>query len=275
MQERDVYASPGRPRPFLRWAGGKRWATPAILRLTPDCIGTYFEPFLGGGAMLFALQPRRASVSDLNDDLVTTYATVRDHPEDVIEGLLGLGCDRRTFGRVKRSEPRASVDRAVRLIYLNRASWNGLYRVNSSGQFNVPYGRRRPFTDSDAGVIRMASRVLQPVSISQGDFETSVTAAGAGDLVFLDPPYTVTHGDNGFLLYNENIFSWADQERLARVARSLAERGVHVVVTNASHSSILDLYQDFRVLPLYRNSILAADPNRRREVSELLITNLH
>lgn len=260
-----------RPRPFLRWAGGKRWALDAIGSVFPREYGTYIEPFVGGGAVYFALQPKKAVISDLNPDLMAAYRLVRDEPVAVSEALLGLDNSRATFDHLKAYSPQSTLLRAVRLIHLNRLSWNGLYRVNSRGCYNVPFVARRSFSVEDAEVILKASKALQTARIVEGDFRFALSQAREGDLVFLDPPYTVTHGDNGFLLYNERIFSWKDQQRLAGIALSLARKGVRIVMTNADHPAVRNLYRDFQIRPLNRVSVLAADAHRRREVGELLI----
>lgn len=260
-------------RPFLRWAGGKRWAIAAIRSVIPSEYGRYIEPFVGGGAVFFGLRPPRAIISDLNSDLMDAYRSVRDNPEVVVRRLVGLTHDRTTFERMKTAAPRATLGRAVRLLYLNRLSWNGLYRVNSRGEYNVPFSLRRPFSSADGEVIRAASRLLRSAEITDGDFESIALRASGGDVVFLDPPYTVTHRDNGFLLYNERIFSWSDQERLARTARELVRRGAWVVLTNADHPAVKVLYKGFDIRPLRRNSVLAADPSRRRAVGELLVSS--
>lgn len=262
-----------RIKPFLRWAGGKRWLARRVANLAPRDYGTYFEPFLGGGAVFFELTPERAIISDLNRDLILAYRWVRRNPNALIASLTSSIYGPDEHLSAKKDRPVDGAERAVRLLYLNRTSWNGLYRVNSKGEFNVPFGGRRPFEEQDALVIRLASAALQKACIHSGDFVKGTSLVNRNDLVFLDPPYTVTHGRNGFILYNERIFSWRDQLRLARRTRELSDRGAFVIMTNANHPSIAKLYRGFKVTRLKRHSILAADPANRSEVSELLITN--
>lgn len=166
------------------------------------------------------------------------------------------------------------VGKAARLLYLNRTCWNGLYRVNEKGEFNVPVGRFNTTPDIvRAAHIRAASSALQNCEIECRDFGYSCSNLRRGDTVFADPPYTVTHANNGFIRYNEAIFSWSDQVRLARLAHRLAARGVRVIVSNADHKSIRELYCEFHCKKLSRNSMLAASASKRRRVTEMLFTS--
>jgi DNA adenine methylase len=259
--------------PFLRWAGGKRWLSRILEGLVPDDYRTYHEPFLGSGAIFFALRPPRAELSDSNDNLINAFETVRDCPEALIKRLGRFDYTREEYYRVRSGNPRTPLARTARFVYLNRTCWNGLYRVDRSGSFNVPYGRRGTFHESDADRIRVASATLRNSRLRHEDFEVALRRVRAGDFVFIDPPYTVTHGDNGFLLYNEKIFSWADQERLAEAIRRIDRKGALFLLTNANHPSVIALYEGFTARPIQRSSILAADPDNRRPVTELLVTN--
>ena len=262
------------PRPFLKWAGGKRWLTPYIREKIGTVTGRYYEPFLGGGAVFFALRPPQASVSDLNRELVTTYRAVRDHPSQVLDILATYSDDQDCYYQTRDLKPRSDEETAARLIYLNRTCWNGLYRVNRAGRFNVPKGWfdhqvrfRRP------SEIRAASRALKGVDISCKDFETATKDAKKGDIVYCDPPYTTAHNQNGFLRYNQRLFSWADQQRLARTAHDLAEGGCDVVVSNADHKAIRELYRGFVTIRVDRQSAIAGNVRRRGRVAELLFVS--
>ena len=262
------------PRPFLRWAGSKRYLLPTLVDLLPDVFGTYWEPFLGGGSLLFLLKPKTAVVADSSAALIETYETVRDDVEGVMSALDEFAIDAETYYKVRASRPQRRDERAARFIYLNKTCWNGLYRVNSSGEFNVPYGRPRTTNVVDPANLRSCSELLRSggIAIRQGDFETSLLGVQAGDLVFLDPPYVTQHNNNGFVDYNETLFAWRDQERLAKAALRLAEGGVHVVVTNASHREVVDLYSGFVAHYVKRSSTLAADRARRGPVDEVVLT---
>lgn len=259
--------------PFLRWAGGKRWLARSLVEALPRDFGTYFEPFLGSGAIFFRLSPNRARLSDSNLRLIEAYRVVRDRPNLLISELEHFHYNKREFYSVRAERPRTPLGRASQLVYLNRTCWNGLYRVDRNGTFNVPYGKRGDFRAEDRKNVFSASKALQGQDLAAVDFEVALKAVRSGDLVFLDPPYTVTHGNNGFLFYNEKIFSWSDQERLAEVVRLIDKRGARFVLTNANHESILELYRGFQIHPLRRSSILAADPDHRGSVVELVISN--
>jgi DNA adenine methylase len=256
--------------PLLKWAGGKRRLLRAILPLVPASFDRYFEPFLGGGALYFALQPSRAYLSDKNAELIHAYLQVRDCPETLIRELRKLRNSEGDYYRVRSTVPDADGARAARLIYLTTLAFNGLYRVNLRGQFNVPYGYKTHLNPCDEGRIRESSRILKSAVIRHEDFEDALRNARQGDLIYLDPPYTVAHGDNGFIKYNAKIFSWEDQVRLAKVARQLVDRGCAVLVSNADHVSIRGLYRGFETETLERNSVIAASANFRSAVTECL-----
>ncbi|MBS1767659.1 MAG: Dam family site-specific DNA-(adenine-N6)-methyltransferase [Acidobacteria bacterium] len=265
--------------PFLKWAGGKRWLALQLRGLLGVYHGRFFEPFLGGGSIFFGLTPPNAMLSDVNSELIETYMVVRDHPEELIKELARYEYSESFYYEMRERSPRNLVRRAARFIYLNRTCWNGLYRVNQNGEFNVPFGRFSRIPDYvGKNRIRDASKVLRTtLSIACHDFEEAVASARPGDLVFLDPPYTVAHKTNGFVKYNESIFSWKDQERLAKLVVKLKNKGCNILISNADHQSILDLYKDHKlnVYTLDRPSRIAGNPAYRRGVSELLITNLN
>jgi DNA adenine methylase len=256
--------------PLIKWPGGKRKLIPHIRPLIPSRFNQYFEPFLGGAALFFFLRPLKAHLSDKNADLIQAYVQVRDRPEAVIRALSGFKNSERDYYRIRADKPRTTAARAARVLYLTTLSFNGIFRVNLEGRFNVPYGRKTHLQPWDPPRIRGASRVLKETDLRALDFEPALTDAGNGDLVYLDPPYTVAHGNNGFLKYNAKIFSWDDQIRLARVAREIAKRGATVIVSNADHHSIRRLYKDFDSITIERVSIIAAESRFRSRITECL-----
>jgi DNA adenine methylase len=260
-------------RPFLRWAGGKRWLTSVIGDITPREGRRYFEPFLGAGAIYFSRAPESALLSDRNKELIDTFQVVRSRPSELIESLREFSYTRAEYERVRAETSKDRLEGAARFIFLNRTCWNGLYRVNRKGVFNVPFGRPYQQRRSDEDAISRASELLQGASLYARDFELSLAEVRSGDFVFLDPPYTVTHGENGFLLYNRRIFSWADQLRLKTALTRLDKVGALFLLTDADHSSIRSLYSGFRMRSIQRSSIIAGDPAARRGVSELLVSN--
>ena len=254
--------------PLLKWPGGKRNLLHLILPLVPSRFNRYFEPFLGGGALFFALQPGNACLSDKNAELIDAYSQVRDRPEEVIRELRKLRNSETEYYRIRSSRPTKDAARAARLIYLITLAFNGIYRVNLQGEFNVPYGYKTHLDPCDEKRIGEASDLLKGAIVRDQDFERALRPAGPGDLVYLDPPYTVAHGNNGFVKYNAKIFSWEDQIRLARIARELANKGCTVIVSNADHISIRRLYDGFTAATVERNSVIAASSDFRARITE-------
>lgn len=261
-----------RAQPFLKWAGGKRWLTANREISWPEFSGRYIEPFLGGAAVFFAVQPEKALLADLNADLINAYKQVKTNVASIVEGLADHQerHSKSHYYEVRDSQPEDALEAAVRFIYLNRTCWNGLYRVNRKGQFNVPIGSKTSVAFC-AGELEAVSEALACAEIKCADFEVSIDCAEEGDFLFVDPPYTANHNSNGFLKYNEEIFSWADQQRLkAAVARAI-ERRVQIVLTNADHESVRELYGDTASYrQVWRASVLAGKASTRRRTSEAL-----
>lgn len=259
--------------PFLKWAGGKRWFADRHTHLLPDSYERYVEPFLGGGALFFATAPKRAVLSDLNVDLIATYEVARDFPTDLAE-LLQKYHERHspdTYYAVRRTKPSDKIELAAWFLYLNRTCWNGLYRVNLRNVFNVPIGTKTDVVLPTDDFAAMSQR-LAAAEIQCCDFETTIDGTKGGDFVFVDPPYTVKHNENGFVKYNDRIFSWDDQVRLRDAVARASQRGVKVLVTNANHASIRELYRDVGSLkPIARASVLAGKSAYRASVEELAI----
>jgi DNA adenine methylase len=234
----------------------------------------YLEPFCGGAALFFQLAPKRAILSDTNAELINCYKQIKDDPESVISALRTFRNSEDHYYSIRDMIPRVSSRRAARILYLTTLAFNGIYRVNLRGEFNVPYGYRTHLKPCDAERIRAASRLLRRARLFVVDFEDIVADATANDLIYFDPPYTVAHGNNGFLKYNERILQWEDQLRLACVATAAAERGSRVIVSNANHPSVRKLYTHFTIEYVQRASVMAASPSNRRMITECLFHNL-
>lgn len=256
--------------PLVKWAGGKRFIVSHIQELLPTRFERYFEPFVGGGALFFALGPKRATLGDKNHELIEAYTQLRDDAEGVIRALSRLRNTETEYYRIRSCAPSSAAGRSARLIYLCTLSFNGIHRVNLKGEFNVPYGKKTHIEPCDRNHMVAISKALQGISLLCGDFDETLGACRADDLVYLDPPYTVAHGNNGFIKYNAKIFSWSDQVRLAQTAQKLADRGCAVLVSNADHDSIHQLYRNFQVRTIQRASVMAADAGFRRSITECI-----
>ena len=259
--------------PFLKWAGGKRWFNHLYSDLFPGKFRRYCEPFLGSAAVYFHLQPQTAVLSDINRSLIGAYEAIRDdwqRVERILRRHQLLHSDDYYYF-VRNQSCASRFERAARFIYLNRTCWNGLYRVNQEGRFNVPRGTKDSVilpTDQ----FKETAKSLQNADLECCDFEESINKVGRDDFVFIDPPYTVKHNFNGFIKYNERLFSWLDQERLHACAKAAVSRGAKVIVTNANHESVWELYSDFpQKIIAPRESVLAADKSSRNRVQELII----
>lgn len=259
-------------KPFIKWAGGKRWLLNDPSFGLPNFPGRYIEPFLGGGAIFFHLAPSQAILSDVNERLIATYRSIRDEWRLVQASLLEFQ-DRHSkeFYYAERAQQHSAPHlQAAQFLYLNRTCFNGLYRENLKGQFNVPIGTKTQVVLPDDD-FEKASQLLAQADLRSGDFESVVAEAREGDLVFLDPPYTTAHNCNGFVKYNQKIFTWDDQKRLMDAVSGAKRRGAKVVLTNADHASIHDLYVNLGVPRVVsRASVMAGSANSRRGTTEAL-----
>ena len=260
--------------PFLKWPGGKRWFIPDHSELLPKKFGRLIEPFLGGGSVFFHLQPANAILGDTNAELINVYQAMKWRRKQLTSLLTEHQSrhGKQYYYRLRSNIPKNFVERAARTIYLNRTCFNGIYRVNLSGSFNVPKGTRSTVllgTDD----FEAAARVLRTAELRICDFEPLIDEAKCGDLVFADPPYTVGHNNNGFVRYNESLFRWADQIRLADALTRARARGVQVVATNAAHSAVVDLYRKrtFAIQFAERYSSISAESKGRKQFQEIII----
>lgn len=261
--------------PFLKWPGGKRWLVQRYGKHFPIIFRRYLEPFLGGGAVFFHLAPRHGILSDTNAELVNTYQCLKVHARAIDNRLAQLHARHSAalYYRIREMEPTDAIERAVRFLYLNRTCFNGLYRVNLSGEFNVPMGSKT-LVGYPEGYLQKIAECLSHASIQSADFEDTIDKAGKDDFLYVDPPYTVMHNNNNFRKYNANLFSWSDQLRLASAIKKASHRGAAVMISNADHDSVRELYFGFgHHQRVNRTSILAAEPLHRRRTTELLITS--
>ncbi len=266
--------------PFVKWAGGKSQLLGELRRYFPTGYNRYFEPFLGGGAVYFFLRPKQAVISDANFELINTYRVVAGRVEELIRKLSRLqnrNLTEKLYYQIRDQNPKrlAPVSRAVRLIFLNKTCYNGLYRVNRDGKFNVPFGKYDKMPKLfDAANLREASGLLKSATITPGYCNVVLREfhAGEGDFVYLDPPYAVENG-NGFTSYTKELFSWHEQERLAKEFASLAEKGCYVMLSNADTEGLRDLYADVArtIIPVKADRMISSNGKRRTGFSELII----
>ena len=257
--------------PPLKWAGGKRWFAQAYGHLLPEKYNAYFEPFFGSGALFFKVQPGQAYLSDINEELINLYGVIKAEPDELARKLSihQRRHDSAYYYSVRSSRPKVASSRAARTLYLNRTCWNGLYRVNLKGEFNVPKGSKDNVmlpTDN----FSLLSSVLQEVNFDCCDFESAIDRSGKGDFMFIDPPYTVAHNNNGFIKYNQNLFCWDDQLRLRDAILRAVNRGVKVLVTNAAHESVRALYSGFDILNIERAGVIAGTNAARGRYMEMV-----
>lgn len=267
------------PRPFLKWVGGKRQLLPELLARVPENFETYFEPFVGGGALFFSLQPILACLMDINPDLINIYQVIQTDVEALIQDLqqhrntadyfYGMrGADRATTYHTW-----TPVQRASRLIYLNKTCYNGLYRVNSQGHFNSPYGSYKNPRILDAKNLYACHVALQDVQIRVGSFEGVIDSAKAGDFVYFDPPYVPVSATANFTSYSQGGFGLEMQEKLRDVCGELDRRGVQFMVSNSAVPLVLELYQSFRIDTVEAARAINSNGAKRGKVKEVIVRN--
>lgn len=262
-------------KPFLRWAGGKSWLTKRLSKLNELEFNQYHEPFLGGGATYFYLQrTSRSYLSDLNEELINTYIAVRDNVEKVISCLRDFKNTKDFYYKIRETKFTERFENAAKFIYLNQTSFNGIYRVNLKGVYNVPYGfRSKEFLDENTLI--NASKALKNASIFVSDFEVVKQNIRVNDLVFLDPPYTVSHNNNGFIKYNEKLFSIEDQYRLSKLIDFIREKGAYYILTNAAHNQVRDIFNNSdSVIQVSRANLIGGINAKRGSTEELIFTNI-
>ena len=271
-------------KPFVKWAGGKRQIIDKLKRYVPDEFDTYYEPFIGGGALLFELSPRRAVINDSNEELMNVYSVLCDEEKfkkmcSVLNHYEKEHCeefyyDIRNKDRNKNAYKRLSdYTRAARTIYLNKACFNGLYRVNSKNEFNVPFGKKERVNTYDGGNLITVSNYLtmNDVEILSVDFEESVKNAKNGDFIYFDPPYDSE--TSTFNSYTEDGFGKDEQIRLAKVFKELDSRGCYVMLSNHNTSLINDLYKNFNIHVIEAKRNINSNGKKRGKVKEVIITN--
>ncbi len=270
------------PRPFLKWAGGKGQLLGELLARVAAAgeFGRYHEPFVGGGALFFGLVgslslKRKACLSDNNRNLVDCYLGLQRNVEGVIELLKAHKArhGEEYFYEVRSAAPVTLEERAARIIYLNRTCYNGLYRENSRGGFNVPFGRYKNPTICDAENLRLCAKALKRATVEKRPFETVLDRAKAGDFVYFDPPYVPLSATSNFTSYDKGGFGEDSQRRLADVFAKLTQRGVKVLLSNSETRLVRELYRDFTIETVYATRLVNSRADRRGKIAEVLARN--
>ncbi len=267
----------GAARPVLKWAGGKTQLLPRILPRLPERIDTFYEPFAGGGAVFFALASagrfRRAVIADRNPDLVCVYLALQSDLDGLIRALKRMRHSKEEYYRVRARAPRSLVARAARVIYLNKTGYNGLYRVNRSGKFNVPFGRYTNPTICDETNLRAAARALEGVRVEVADFEKICERARPGDAVYFDPPYLPISQTASFSQYARHPFGVEEHERLARVFGELAQRGVPAVLSNSHTEESRRIFKGYEGELVRVTRPINCKASLRGAIREILLSN--
>ena len=258
-------------RPFLKWPGGKRWLASKIAPYIKGAFGRYIEPFLGGGAFLFALEPSKGIVSDINKDLISCYEAIRKDALRVLLEFNELQISKEEYYRIRdRWSPKCEFKRAARLVYLLRHSWNGLYRVNQKGHFNVPYCPRPRKDKLKMETMTKVQSILRRVELKCQDFEEVICNTKEGDFIFADPPYFENDHEK-FGRYSSVSFKEGDQERLARSLVSADHRGASWILTNGSLEKVRKHFHRYEIYIVPRFSSIAANPKCRGMIREYLV----
>lgn len=266
-------------KPFLKWVGGKTQLLNEIFARIPPFKGRYFEPFLGGGAVFFALRPKRAVLCDANRELITTYTVVRDAVSDLIRELREYRYNEELYYKLRNADRTpdfmkwSPVRRAARFIYLNKSCYNGLYRVNSRGQHNVPFGRYSNPTILDEQTLRACSAALQGAELRTADFRELEPDIAPHDFVYFDPPYVPLSPTASFTGYHRSGFDLRAQEELADLCRRLSGKGVHLLLSNSATTTVKKLFRGFTIKKVYAHRAVNSVIGGRGMIAEYLVSN--
>ena len=270
-------------QPFTKWTGGKRQLLGELRSYMPETYGRYFEPFVGGGALFFDLAPEQAVINDFNEELINAYRQIKNNPAELINLLIKHKENNskdyylalRSADRDGRISRMTGVERAARILYMLRVDFNGLYRVNSKNQFNVPHGRYKNPKIVDVDLLYQISEYLNEndIEILQTDFAEAVKDAQTGDFVYFDPPYIPLNETSSFTSYTHEGFSYEEQVRLRNTFKELTERGVYAMLSNSSSPLVEELYKDFNIYFVEAQRTNGAKSSSRGKISEIIVTN--
>ena len=270
-------------KPFIKWVGGKRQLLSEIVPMLDSKCSTYIEPFVGGGAVLFSMQPKKAIINDYNQELINVYRMVRDNLDELIEALeiheeknsSEYYYEIRALDREDNFERMSDVEKAARIIYLNKTCYNGLYRVNSAGQFNSPYGKYKKPNIVNEPVLRAISKYFNEndIEILNGDYRHALRNLDSKAFVYLDPPYMPISSSSSFTGYTEGGFGYNSQVELKNECDRLREQGIRFVQSNSDCEVIRELYKDYNIKTVKAKRSINSVANKRGEINEVLIYN--
>lgn len=265
--------------PIVKWVGGKRQLMFELLKNMPKSYNRYFEPFIGGGALFFELQPEQAYISDMNEELINLYSVVQDNVYELIKDLSKHEVSKeyfleiRNIDRTEQYTELSDVERASRFIYLNRTCFNGMYRVNSQGQFNVPFGHYKNPRIIDENNLLNCSELLKKTEIKCADFSEILTKVKKGDLVYFDPPYVPLNETSSFTSYTKDGFDINMQFKLRDVCDELDNNGVKFMLSNSDTKLVNELYVNYEIKKVFASRQINANADGRGKITEVLVRN--
>lgn len=265
--------------PIVKWVGGKRQLMFELLENIPKSYNRYFEPFIGGGALFFELKPNNAYISDMNEELINLYQVVRDNVEELITDLQKHDISKEYFMQIRNIDRKkeyqnwSDVKKASRFIYLNRTCFNGMYRVNSKGEFNVPFGNYKNPRIIDENNLINCSNLLQKTEIKNADFSEILNGVQSGDFVYFDPPYVPLNETSSFTSYTKDGFDIDMQFKLKEVCNELDSMGVKFMLSNSDTKFVNEVYENYNIKKVFASRQINANPNGRGKITEVLVKN--
>ena len=280
MPKEKIFSSFYKPHPFLKWAGGKRQLIPQMKKYFPKHFNKYIEPFIGGGAVFFHMLPEKAILIDINEELINCFKVIKNNVKELIELLKNHKNEKKYYYKIRSLDRThetynklSDVEKASRAIYLNRCCYNGLYRVNSKGQFNVPFGKYKNPNFCDEKNLMAVNRVLKNVDIFHGPFEKCLDFADKDDFIYFDPPYHPISETSSFTSYTKENFGKESQKMLFNVFEILDERGCRLMLSNSYNPFIIELYKEYKIIFLNAKRAINSIANKRGFIKEILVLN--
>ncbi|AVX19226.1 DNA adenine methylase [Carboxydocella sporoproducens DSM 16521] len=262
-------------KPLVKWAGGKTQLLDTITKFLPESFDRYIEPFIGGGALYFFLEPEKPIIIDKNHELINFYRVVRDNLDEMIEELTSYKNDAEFYYYIRKLQPHqlTNIQRAARFLYLNKTGYNGLWRVNKKGEFNVPFGKYKNPKLIDRENLMRARELLKRTEILFGDFDMCLDYADKNTFIYFDPPYHPLSETSSFTSYTSDDFTEKDQIRLANIFCELDRRGSKLMLSNSDTPFIKELYKGYNIVKVYAKRAINCRPDKRGPISELIIRN--